>query len=68
MSQPTASSPQHSQNKYGYLTQAEDGGWGWGHNTELLIPQWQCNVHPISAQPLQHKGFTTQTRLWSRVG
>lgn len=28
MSQPTASSPQHSQNKYGYLTQAEDGGGG----------------------------------------
>lgn len=53
MSQPTDSSPQHSQNKYGYLTQAEDGGWrwGWGHNIELLIPQWQCNVHPISAQP-----------------
>lgn len=63
MSQPTASSPQHSQNKYGYLTQAEDGGRG-GHKAELLIPQWQCNVHPISAQPLQHKGFIVPT-VWS---
>lgn len=34
-----------------------------GHRAELLIPQWQCNGHPISAQPLQYKGFPIQARL-----
>lgn len=34
-----------------------------GHRAELLIPQWQCNGHPISAQPLQHKGFPIPTQL-----
>lgn len=59
MSQPTASSPQHSQRKYGCLTQAEGGR----HRAELLIPQWQYNAHPVFAQPLQHIDFTIETWL-----
>lgn len=58
MSQPTASSPQHSQSMDTSHRQK-----GERHRAELLIPEWQCNAHPIFAQPLQHMGFTTETGL-----